>query len=122
MSLDKIQIVFQSREPSSQRAGTLTDRATEAPIVSFPQKKKKKKKKREKKGKKSLENAEIINSTKARYREEGAASICSRYDVKCSVIGPITRRWKPACLLVVEEWKVKEEEVSVSVYAGEISS
>lgn len=91
MSLDKIQIVFQSREPSSQRAGTLTDRATEAPIVSFPQKKKKKKKKREKKGKKSLENAEI-NSTKARYREEGAASICSRYDVKCSIIGPITRR------------------------------
>lgn len=62
MSLDKIQIVFQSREPSSQRAGTLTDRATEAPIVSFPQKKKKKKKKRreKKKGKNLWKTRKLI--------------------------------------------------------------
>lgn len=75
MSLDKIQIVFQSREPSSQRRLNQPRRQPSRSLVEKKkeqQEKKEEEEEKEEKGKrkKSLENTEI-DSTKARYTREG---------------------------------------------------
>lgn len=74
MSLDKIQIVFQSREPSSQRRLNQPRRQPSRSLVEKKKEQQEKEEEEEKeekgKRKKSLENTEI-DSTKARYSREG---------------------------------------------------
>lgn len=74
MSLDKIQIVFQSREPSSQRRLNQPRRQPSRSLVEKKKEQQEKEEEEEKeekgKRKKSLENTEI-DSTKARYTREG---------------------------------------------------
>lgn len=123
----------------------LTNQPTEAPIVSFPRKKKKRreeKKKREERKKrkkeKSLENAEI-NSRKARYSEgERGKKEWSRFALVAMLMlgnradystgvttmkAGLSRRLLVVASSKNERWTQRRRgKISVSVYANEISS